>query len=639
MIPMLVVAALLKAAAGIAMDEANATAPAPKVALVLSGGGARGGAHIGVLRALEDAAIPIDLIVGTSIGALLGGLYAAGYSPEELEELVTSLRWDRLFEDAPDRRLFNFNNKERGDRPLFEVGLEHLGVRLPTGLQEGQQIQQLLDRLTASIAYEADYDFDRLPIRFRAVATDLETGERRVFAAGPLSRAIRASIAIPALFTPAEVDGRLYVDGGIADNLPVSVARELGAELVIAVDASTPLRSSREIVSLVEVLDQAISFRIQERTEHSRHAADVLIAPELGDFDAGDFGHTDQVIALGVEAGRAKIDVIRHALPQAAARPIARGPGRSLSAALDPDPAGDCEQPSISVDQIRFEGLSAFPRRYATSRLELPRREPICWSAIDRQASILYGTDLFRQVSYRLHETGGGRHLIYQVREVPPTRLGLGARYDTDYKFTLLLDLIDRNFLDSRSDLFLSWMIGNLKDFQLGVRHAALGSAPLSLTSRFRYHSQQRQIFVDGERSGDFQDRRYGFNAGAEYLLGNFGRVELGYRFDRVNIDRGGGVFNQESHKTVAGLSAALRFDNVDDFDFPRGGQRGELEYRWSEPNLGSSFSYHRASASLQRYITLGSSHTFELGGSYGRTSGQRAPFYEHFHTGGANYL
>ncbi len=283
----------------------------PGVALVLSGGGARGGAHVGVLKVLEEEQIPIDLIVGTSFGALVGALYSVGYSADDLELILEQVDWDELLDDTPDRRLLNLENKRRTDRQMFRLAFEDFELQLPTGLQAGQKIRQLLDRLTAFPVYEAEEDFDRLPIRYRAVATDILTGEAHVFSGGPIGRAVRASIAVPGLFTPLELGEKLLLDGGLADNLPVDVARELDARVVIAVDVSTPLRKSKaEFRSILDVLDQAVSIHIEEHKERNLGLTDVLVSPDLEGFTSSDFARIGEMIPKGEEAARRRMTAI-----------------------------------------------------------------------------------------------------------------------------------------------------------------------------------------------------------------------------------------------------------------------------------------------------------------------------------------
>ncbi len=228
---------LLSAAPALA-DQAPATEqPArPRIGLVLSGGGARGLAHVGVLKVLDEMQVPVDAIAGTSMGAVIGGLYASGMTAAEIEALVKTLDWNAAFRDRPPRKDLNLRRKQ-DDREFlvrFPLGLKAGSFRVPRGLVQGQKLTQILRRETISVA-SVD-DFDRLPTRFRAIATDLETGNRRVLAGGDLTEAMRASMSAPGVFAPVELDGRLLVDGGLVENLPVDVVKEMGVDIVIAVD-------------------------------------------------------------------------------------------------------------------------------------------------------------------------------------------------------------------------------------------------------------------------------------------------------------------------------------------------------------------------------------------------------------------
>ena len=282
-------------------------AAAPRVGWVLSGGGARGAAHVGVIKRFEEAGIRVDLIVGTSFGSLVGGLYAAGYSTADLELLFRKIDWDRLFDESPDRRHLNVDGKLKHDRGLFSLHFHGAEPQLPTGLQTGQKVVQLLDRLTAFPLLEADSDFRRLTVSFRAVATDILTGKPYIYRKGSLSQAIRASISIPAVFTPVEEGEHLLVDGGLSSNLPVLEALDEGAELTLAVDVTTPLKKDkREIRSLVDVLDQAIGIHVEEMMAESKERADLVLTPDLSGYSSADFDRMTEIVERGYQAADAR---------------------------------------------------------------------------------------------------------------------------------------------------------------------------------------------------------------------------------------------------------------------------------------------------------------------------------------------
>jgi NTE family protein len=253
---------------------------APKVGLVLSGGGARGAAHIGVLKVLEREGVKIDCIAGTSFGALVGGLYALGYRAAEIEEIFAKQDWSSIFSDAPERSLSSLFER-RNFRYQGHLSFVGFSPELPSGLYRGQKIIEVLDALTTQRMIEADYDFDRLPIPFRAVATDLLTGERYVFNKGRMTEALRASMAIPMIFAPVEKEDMLLADGGLSDNFPTDVALKMGADFIIAVDVTSPLLKKEEIRSLFDVLDQSVSLAMRQNIEKNLNLADFIIRPDL----------------------------------------------------------------------------------------------------------------------------------------------------------------------------------------------------------------------------------------------------------------------------------------------------------------------------------------------------------------------
>src|SRR6185295_5175820 len=253
----------------------------PSVGLVLSGGGALGAAHVGVLRVLEELEIPIDCIAGTSMGAVVGGFYAAGWSPDDIERELLAIDWAELFRGEAPRRNLSFRRKEDDLRYIdFDAGLRNGHIALPHGAAASSVLDFLLRSKTLSVA--GIRDFDRLPIPFRALAADLATGDEVVLDRGELSRAIRASMSIPGVFPPVEAGERLLVDGGVLNNLPVEAAQAMGADVIIAVDVSTPLRRREELGSITGIAFQALSLAAQRRADTQKLDADIVLEPDLG---------------------------------------------------------------------------------------------------------------------------------------------------------------------------------------------------------------------------------------------------------------------------------------------------------------------------------------------------------------------
>lgn len=298
-----------------------ATVQAQVIGLALSGGGARGFAHIGVLAALEEEGLEPDLIVGSSIGAVVGGLYCAGYSTNRLKNVAATTDWSSLFLDRPSRRNLFLGQKETTSRHILALRFRGWSPELPQSLSNGQRLSDLLFDLVQRAPYHAYPSFDDLRIPFRAVTTDLVTGEAVVFSSGDLSEAMRASASAPLIFAPYRLGDRMLVDGGLIENIPVEISRQQGADYVIAVDLSTEIGSSEGLDMPWEVADRVTTIMHLERNRDSRELADVLISVETGSHKSTDFDSVDALIRAGYEATRAKMDEIRRLFETVQERP------------------------------------------------------------------------------------------------------------------------------------------------------------------------------------------------------------------------------------------------------------------------------------------------------------------------------
>src|SRR3954468_15626271 len=299
---------LLAAGLALCACDASLAQRAPRIGVVLSGGGARGLAHVGVLKVLEEMRVPVHCVTGTSMGAIVGGAYAAGTPPAELEALVRKADWNEVFRDSPPRTDISTRRKIDEYKTLFapEYGVKRSGLVLPKGVIAGVAIEAFFRGLTQPAIDVTD--FDKLPIPFRAVAADIETGEAVVLSHGGLARALRASMSVPGALAPVEIDGRLLVDGGIANNLPIDEARKLCGDVIIAVNISSPALKREQITSAFSVAGQLINFLGKvnvERQLASLGSRDLLIAPQLGDIAASSFERSADAIRIGEEATRA----------------------------------------------------------------------------------------------------------------------------------------------------------------------------------------------------------------------------------------------------------------------------------------------------------------------------------------------
>src|SRR3984893_12048414 len=283
----------------------------PRICLVLSGGGARGMAHIGVLKILEELKVPIDCIAGTSMGAVVGGLYASGMSAAQIDTTMRSVDWQEAFRDLPPRRDLAFRRKQddRNFLVSLPLGLKHGRILLPKGLIQGQKLQETLRQLT--LQFNDSTDFDKLPTAFRAVATDLESGAAVLLDKGDLAIAMRASISAPGVFAPVDYQGRLLVDGGLAENLPINVARAMNADILIVSDDSFPLQQRAKLDSALTISNQMLAILVRRDSDRQRKTLtpqDVLIEPVLGAATSTDFTQGASTIVQGERAARGAVD-------------------------------------------------------------------------------------------------------------------------------------------------------------------------------------------------------------------------------------------------------------------------------------------------------------------------------------------
>ncbi|MEG3049415.1 MAG: patatin-like phospholipase family protein, partial [Thermomonas sp.] len=369
------------------------------VGVVLGGGGARGIAHIGVLKVLERERIPVCAVSGTSMGAIVGGLYATGYDAAELEKIVGSIDWADMFVDDPSRPDLPMERKEEDFRHLLDLEIGYRDGRLgfPVGLVRGQKLMLLLRRLTLSTW--RDKDFDALPIPFRAVAADIVTGNKVVFDDGDLAVAIRASMSVPGAFAPLKIDGRLLVDGGMAENVPIDEMRAMGLRRMVVVDVGSKLLGEKDLTNPAVILDQMITALMTEKTERSLAslgADDVLIRPDLGDITSGQFNRTAEAVAVGERAAEAMLPQLRRyaVSPERYAALRARQHRRDFDPGLVAFLDVEAGQTASATRHVGWAAESLVGQPFDVDKAE---------HAIGRA----YGDGRFEQIGYRVVERDG----------------------------------------------------------------------------------------------------------------------------------------------------------------------------------------------------------------------------------------
>jgi NTE family protein len=415
---------------------AASVAQRPKVGVVLSGGGAKGIAHVGVLRVLEEAGIPVDYIVGTSMGAIVGGLYAIGYDAAALDSIVRQQNWSFLLSDKVQRFDLSLQERVEEEQYLLTLPFDRLNAttRRPLGLVSGHNILNLFTELT--VGYHGDIDFSSLPIPFRCVAADIKSRREIILTNGDLAQAMRASMAIPGFFTPVLVDDLALVDGGVLNNFPTDVARAMGADIVIGVDVHADLMETQKLLSMSNALPQLINLLCMNKYQENLELADLVIRPDLHEYSAADFNTrvVDSLLSRGERATREHWSELLQLKEKHALQRTSSDTPR-LTRATD-----------YRVRRIILRGVSHQQERWLRRKILLHEGSAITRLAIHRTVNMLYGTKAFSSVNY--HLLGGPEYdLEFVLTPHPMNYFNIGARFDTEEMGALLFNTTISNQL------------------------------------------------------------------------------------------------------------------------------------------------------------------------------------------------
>ncbi len=592
-------------------DSSQADAPPgdgnPVIGLVLSGGSARGFAHVGVIEVLESAGLRVDVVTGTSIGSIIGGMYAIGYTPAEMLEVAGGANWNLLFNDAPVRRNVPLERRSEVDRFLLNLPIRDGKPRLPGAFIAGQRIEQFLDLLTWQ--YHPVQDFRDLPIPFAAVATDAETGQALRLEGGFLARAIHASMAIPTVFEPVEIDGVLLIDGGVARNLPAEDARALGADLLICSDVSKPLAPADSLGTLLAVLDQTIGYRSWESTQTQRELCDVLILPEISNLSSTDFDKSSEWADRGAAAARKALpDLIALGLVTASDTAHLGELGLRARAAEASDPRGD----SVFITRLQLEQAHSTTYRFVEDQLRLDAPTWATLGSVDEGITRLYDTGRFRSIIYRLDapdadpstrsaqpRTSGGeeRVLVITLTEGRFSELGFGYRFDSRFKASILASAVVMDAVGRGSRLAVDLRIGE-QGVVGGRLSRRFGHRPEFIVELGARHKRMPfDIYRDGLRVGSPRsfitqaDLVGGIGIGQAAVIG----IRLKGEFaDLSEFAAVGDPFEGEN-LTFYTVGPIFALDTYDRASFPRRGASVAARAEWADPTSrgGSTFSHY----------------------------------------------
>jgi NTE family protein len=604
----------------------------PKIGLVLSGGGARGFAHIGVLKILEENKVPIDYIVGTSMGSIVGGLYAIGLSPEEIEHGVSGIAWDKVFDDFAYREYKTFRRK-LDDFDFFSIhriGISETGLQLSPGLIEGQQIELALDRLAHPGFHINDYDKLRIP--FRAIATNIENGEPFVIQKGNIAKAMRASMSIPGALPPILIDDTLLVDGGIANNIAIDVARNMGADIIIAVDVSAPLSSKQNIKSSVDVTAQLATIltrRIADIQLKTLNENDILITPGAAEISSSDFEKHAELITAGQISAIEKLKAIQKLSLS----------DETYSAYLASLKNVANKKPVINFIEIKNQ--THLRDDVLQVRIHQKLGEPLDIPQLEQDLSYIYGLDFSSSVVYSLEQRNAQTGLIIYVRDREWAKsylqFGLSIQSESD--------------IGAFTNFDIAYTKHNLNDLAGEFRATAgVGSEPEISAEIYQPLNVELDLFISAKVGIETTIFPIVSNSNVESIQ-RFRRSYLdlstGKAFKQITKVSFGLRFNDGHTATISGNSSfsggdfregffytTLFHDSLDNLSFPNTGFFGGFSFKSSQENLGADSNYE------QLQIMLSGAETYKRYSVFSRaifetTLNENAPFNALYRRGG----
>ncbi|MCG9698261.1 patatin-like phospholipase family protein [Shewanella sp. Isolate11] len=582
------------------MVAVSAAEVRPKVGLALSGGGAKGAAHIAVLKALEENHIPVDYIAGTSIGAFVAGMYALGYSASEIETIMMGADWDSGYYDTIPRASLSYRDKQQRDRfniPI-NVGYSDNEMKTPSGLLRGQTMSLLLQNSTDLVhRYE---HFDQLAIPYRAVATDLETSKAVVMSRGSLVEAMQASATVPGALQPAEYEGKLVVDGGIANNMPVDIVKEMGADIVIAVDIGSSLVPREQLQSTVAVLNQLSTMLTNASTERQKLLltdTDILIRPDVGEMSTTDFSVMPEAYRLGEEATLAQIDKLKtlSLVPEAYAAYQAHKTAVSLAWKANVDKP---------VVEIRFKNNSKVSATLLRETLGIKEGEVVDKATLEQGINNVYALDKFERVNAEFIDTDEGRVLVLdtQAKSWGPNYFQLGFSWEDNFS------------LDSYVALDVAYVMTDLTQYGGEWRNAIrlgfeklLSSEfylPLDPDQRFfartelSYSNKDWPLYSNNVRVLNLDQTNYRADLGIGMNYIKEGVIEVGVTTERGDLENA--IFTENLDYSSYGAYLKFGFDNLDSINFPTSGNRITLDFYYRKDQNPSTSGKQEPGTSLQ---------------------------------------
>ncbi len=573
----------------------------PTIALVLAGGGAKGAAHVGVLKVLEEMRIPVDIITGTSMGAYIGGLYASGKTAEQIEQNISSMDWNSGYRDSVNRVQRHVREKEFKDQYRLDADLgfrlDTLDIRVPKGMIQGQNMLRIIRQAAGNIS-RLD-SFDLLPIRYRAVATDIATLKPVVLDHGYLVDAFMASMSVPGVLPPYEVEGQLLVDGGVTNNMPVDVAKSLGADIVIAVDISTDYKDVEQFTTIITVADQLTNYLVRQSSQKQAQELednDIYLKPDVGNMETVEFKRIGEAYQKGYAAAQqvaAKLK--RLSLPA--------GEYQSYREYITQQTLPYIKNNQLTLSRIELVNKTHYSDKVLLAMLDIPLSQPVSSSLIERNIRQLYALDRFELIHYDIEQDVSGQKLIVQVREKSwgpnylTFRLALEDDFNNQSRYSVGVANDFTNLDDLGSEFRVKMEMGTDRRISVEYFHPISNDRTVFSTTSVTYQNEQRKF-------SDEDMEEVGISASENYFPVSYvelvGELALGYQYNPWDEFKLGlrATDGEASLSTLPswgdmayqrkGVFARYRFDSLDNHQFPGHGVYLDIDYMRSKDTATS---------------------------------------------------
>jgi len=546
-----------------------------KVGLVLSGGGAKGLAHIGALKIIEEAGIRIDYIGGTSMGAIVGGLYAAGYTARQLDSIFEQIDFDYLIQDEIPRSSKTFYEKGETDKYAVTLPFDGFKISFPSGLSKGQNVYNLFSKLTSHV--NDVNDFSKLPIPFFCIATNVETGKAVMLDSGYLPQAISASGALPSIFSPVIINETILIDGGVANNYPVDELRAMGMDIIIGVDVQDSLKTKSGLNTVFGVLTQISNFRTIEAMVEKRKKTDVYIKPDISDFTVVSFDDGREIIKAGEAAAGHSLEKLK----AIAAR-------QKKTERRMPQLFNDT---SIYLEKVEIRGNKHYTRAYVLGKLKLKTPDSISYELLNEGINNLSATGNFQDINYHFIENESGGHTVEfdLIESDSKTQLRIGVHYDDLYRTAALINITRKRLFTNNDIASFDFIVGdNLRyNFNYYIDKGFYWS--IGLSSRYNFfeksvttsfiipenlEEQNLQLNRLQLKYGDLTNQLYIETLFKRTFLFGMGLEHkwLRYLSETIGIDENNNprtIFENTNYLSVYGY---LKFDTYDNTFFPNKG-------------------------------------------------------------------